>query len=49
MLTLSDLQRSAGRKDKKRLGKGQGSGWGHQAGRGHKGKKARAGGNVPPY
>ncbi|HPB18541.1 MAG TPA: 50S ribosomal protein L15 [Candidatus Cloacimonas sp.] len=48
MLTLSNLERPAGKKDKKRVGKGQGSGWGHQAGRGHKGKKARAGGNVPP-
>lgn len=47
MLTLSNLGRPAGRKNKKRLGKGQGSGHGHQAGRGHKGKKARAGGGVP--
>ena len=49
MLTLSDLERPSCKKNKKRLGKGQGSGWGHQAGRGHKGKKARAGGNVPPH
>ena len=48
MLTLSNLGRPAGRKNKKRLGKGQGTGQGHQAGRGHKGKKARAGGNVSP-
>ncbi len=48
MLTLSNLGKPAGRKNKKRLGKGQGSGTGHQAGRGHKGKKARAGGNVSP-
>mgnify|MGYP001036694987 CR=1 FL=1 len=47
MLTLSNLGKPAGRKNKKRLGKGQGSGWGHQAGRGHKGKKARSGGSVP--
>ncbi|HQB97551.1 MAG TPA: 50S ribosomal protein L15, partial [Candidatus Cloacimonadota bacterium] len=47
MLTLTNLGRPAGRKNKKRLGKGQGSGHGHQAGRGHKGKKARAGGSVP--
>lgn len=47
MLTLNNLGKPAGRKNKKRLGKGQGSGWGTQAGRGHKGKKARAGGNVP--
>ena len=31
---------------KKRLGKGQGSGWGKTAGKGHKGQKARSGGNV---
>jgi large subunit ribosomal protein L15 len=49
MLTLSNLGRPAGRKNKKRLGKGQGTGQGHQAGRGHKGKKARAGGNVPAW
>lgn len=49
MLTLSNLARPAGKKARKRLGKGQGSGQGHQAGRGHKGKKARAGGNVPAY
>lgn len=49
MLTLNNLGRPAGRKNKKRLGKGQGSGWGTQAGRGHKGKKARSGGNVPAY
>lgn len=47
MLTLNNLGKPAGRKNRKRLGKGQGSGWGTQAGRGHKGKKARAGGNVP--
>jgi len=47
MLTLTNLGKPAGRKNKKRLGKGQGSGWGKQAGRGHKGKKARAGGGVP--
>ncbi|MDD4308930.1 MAG: 50S ribosomal protein L15 [Candidatus Cloacimonetes bacterium] len=47
MLTLTNIGKPAGRKNKKRLGKGQGSGHGHQAGRGHKGKKARSGGNVP--
>ncbi|HCX59248.1 MAG TPA: 50S ribosomal protein L15, partial [Candidatus Cloacimonas sp.] len=30
MLTLTNLGRPAGRKNKKRLGKGQGSGYGHQ-------------------
>jgi large subunit ribosomal protein L15 len=47
MLTLSNLKRPVGYKRKKRLGKGQGSGTGKQAGRGHKGTKARAGGRVP--
>jgi len=36
------------RKAKKRLGRGGGSGLGKTAGRGHKGQKARAGGNVRP-
>ena len=36
-------------KNKKRLGKGQGTGQGHQAGKGHKGHKARSGGNTPRY
>lgn len=49
MLTLSNLSKPAGRRVKKRLGKGQGTGQGHQAGRGHKGKKARAGGGVPAW
>ncbi|MBM4398830.1 MAG: 50S ribosomal protein L15 [Candidatus Cloacimonetes bacterium] len=49
MLTLSNLKRPASYKRKKRLGKGQGSGHGHQAGRGHKGKKARSGGNTPAW
>ncbi len=49
MLTLHNLGKPAGRKAKKRLGKGQGSGWGHQAGRGHKGRKARSGGTVPAW
>ncbi|MGB4308727.1 MAG: 50S ribosomal protein L15 [Candidatus Cloacimonadaceae bacterium] len=47
MLKLHNLGKPAGRKARKRLGKGEGSGWGGQAGRGHKGKKSRSGGNVP--
>jgi large subunit ribosomal protein L15 len=34
------------RKQKKRVGRGNGSGWGGTAGRGHKGQKARSGGTV---
>jgi len=47
---LHNLQRPAGlKKNVKRLGKGPGSGQGKQAGKGHKGKKARSGGNTPRY
>src|SRR6185295_7476096 len=35
-------------KSRKRLGRGPGSGHGKTAGRGHKGKGARSGGNVRP-
>lgn len=49
MLTLHNLGKPAGRKAKKRLGKGHGTGWGKQAGRGHKGRKARSGGTVPVW
>ena len=35
-------------KARKRLGRGPGSGQGKTAGRGHKGKGARSGGNTPP-
>ena len=49
-MTLSDLHPAPGsRKDRKRLGRGHGSGRGKTAGRGTKGQKARAGGHVPNY
>jgi len=42
---LDNLQPAAGSvKGKKRIGRGQGSGTGKTAGRGHKGQKARSGG-----
>ncbi len=34
------------RRSKRRVGRGEGSGWGKTAGRGHKGQKARAGGSI---
>lgn len=47
MLTLSTLKSPKGATRKsKRIGRGQGSGWGTQAGKGHKGQKARSGGGV---
>ena len=36
------------RKNRKRVGRGTGSGVGKTAGRGHKGQKSRSGGNVRP-
>jgi large subunit ribosomal protein L15 len=47
MLTLNNLSSPKGaHRNIKRLGRGQASGQGTQAGKGHKGQKARAGGGV---
>ncbi|TNF05697.1 MAG: 50S ribosomal protein L15 [Deltaproteobacteria bacterium] len=47
MLKLNNLQSPKGaHKNTKRIGRGQGSGQGTQAGKGHKGQKARSGGGV---
>ncbi len=46
MLTLNNLKSPGSTRNTKRIGRGQGSGWGTQAGKGHKGQKARAGGGV---
>ncbi|MDA3922408.1 MAG: 50S ribosomal protein L15 [Salinisphaera sp.] len=44
-MKLNDLHFNAGsREDRKRVGRGPGSGLGKTAGRGHKGQKARSGG-----
>jgi large subunit ribosomal protein L15 len=43
-MSLSNLRPPKGAKHgKKRIGRGQGSGWGKTAGRGHKGAKSRSG------
>src|SRR5262245_1183407 len=42
-LTLSNLTPALPRKDRKRVGRGQGSGKGRSSGRGIKGQKSRAG------
>ena len=34
---------------KKRVGRGEGSGWGKTSGRGHKGQKARSGVSIPAW
>lgn len=49
MLTLANLSPQVGStKQRKRLGRGPGSGHGKTAGRGHKGFKARSGSGVKP-
>jgi large subunit ribosomal protein L15 len=49
LLDLSNLHPAPGaRRRRKRIGRGPGSGHGKTAGRGHKGKGARSGGNVAP-
>jgi large subunit ribosomal protein L15 len=49
MLNLSNLAPQPGsRKQKKRVGRGPGTGQGKTAGRGHKGFKARSGSGVKP-
>src|SRR5438128_7965397 len=48
-MKLSDLKPAPGAiKPKKRIGRGIGSGHGKTAGRGHKGRGSRSGGNTPP-
>jgi large subunit ribosomal protein L15 len=48
-INLSDLKPNEGaNKDRKRVGRGIGSGTGKTSGRGHKGQKARTGGGVRP-
>lgn len=47
-LSLSDLQPAQPRKDRKRVGRGAGSGTGRYAGRGVKGQKSRAGSHKMP-
>ena len=47
-MDLSSLHPAPGsRRPRKRVGRGPGSGLGKTAGRGHKGRKSRAGGNSP--
>ena len=46
---LHNLKPAPGsRRDRKRVGRGESSGWGKTAGRGHKGSKQRSGGRISP-
>ncbi|MEQ9569853.1 MAG: 50S ribosomal protein L15, partial [Longimicrobiales bacterium] len=48
MAELHELSPASGsRRDRKRVGRGPGSGTGKTAGRGEKGQKARSGGSIP--
>src|ERR1700730_10994478 len=48
-MKLNELKPAPGStKKKKRIGRGIGSGHGKTAGRGHKGRGSRSGGNTPP-
>ena len=50
MLKLNNIGAPRGaNRDKKRRGRGIGSGTGKTGGRGHKGQKARSGGGIPPW
>jgi large subunit ribosomal protein L15 len=49
-MELNNLKPGAGsRREKRRVGRGTGSGLGKTSGKGHKGQKARAGGTVHPW
>ena len=45
-ISLNNLSDSKSRSNKKRVGRGTGSGIGKTSGRGHKGQKSRSGGNI---
>ena len=47
-MDLSSLKPLGANKRRKRIGRGESSGWGKTSGRGHKGQKARSGGKVSP-
>lgn len=46
-MNLNDIKAVGKFPDRKRVGRGVGSGNGKTAGKGHKGKKARSGGSIP--
>lgn len=49
-MKLNELKPAQGSKrGKKRIGRGEASGWGKTGGRGHKGQKSRSGGSIPAW
>ena len=47
-ISLNNLSDSKSKSNRKRVGRGAGSGIGKTSGRGHKGQKSRSGGNIRP-
>ena len=47
-ISLNNISDSKSRSNRKRVGRGTGSGIGKTSGRGHKGQKSRSGGNIRP-
>ena len=47
-ISLNNISLDKKNKDRKRVGRGAGSGFGKTAGRGHKGQKSRSGGSIRP-
>ena len=47
-ISLNNISDCKSRSNRKRVGRGTGSGIGKTAGRGHKGQKSRSGGNIRP-
>ncbi len=45
-MDLSNLKRSDKKKARKRVGRGEASGWGKTCGKGHKGQKSRSGASI---
>ena len=48
-MKLNELTPSVPKKNRKRIGRGNSSGWGKTAGKGSNGQNSRAGGGVKPY
>ena len=48
-LSLNSLSNCGSKQNRKRVGRGIGSGTGKTAGRGHKGQKSRSGGSIPRW
>jgi len=49
-MKLNELKPAANSKrSRKRIGRGEASGWGKTGGRGHKGQKSRSGGSIPAW